>query len=103
MLRKFRKLREIDYKNPKFLILTGVWLIGTITLGFVFNHYELQATDMSRMSESEVDMTTTLRGGKPSYSGGRVAFYTAFSSFALAVILNVFHKMTTRSKYDQDY
>ncbi len=103
MLRRLKKLKDIDYKNPKFLVLSGIWLIGTVTLAFVFNHFELQATDLSRMSESEVDMTTTLRGGKPGYSGGRVAFYTAFSSFALSVILNVFHKMTTRSKYDQDY
>ncbi len=104
MLRRIlKKLKNIDYKSPKFLMLFTVWLVGTIAMAVVFDRHEGQATDLSHMSEFEIEVTISMRGGNLSYSVGRVMFNTAFSSFALFVILNVFHKMTSRSKYDQDH
>ena len=98
-----RKLRQVDYKSPRFIVLAAIWAIGTVVLAFVFDHVEGTATEISNMSESEVEMSTSLRGQKPGYSFQRVGIYTLFSSFALYVVLSVFNRMTTRSKYDQDY
>ena len=91
-MKMLRTLRRIDFKSPLLLTLFAVWVVGTVIAIFYAHRYELSATDITKMSDSYIDLQVTLHGSRPAYSPVRVGAFSAFGSFALFIVLNIAKK-----------